>query len=103
MVEHIAGRLKEYATRHWLSAVAAIMWVPAILMLSRVTRPKAPVLGLIGFVFTISLAAPSALDPYELAYFGLRSGLEVDAVVRLIDTAEQRRRSRPGRTRRRVW
>lgn len=50
MVRHLSTHLDEYAVQSWLSPIAAVLWVPAMLAVGRVARSAAPRLGLAGLI-----------------------------------------------------
>lgn len=87
-VRQFAAGIDGYTASSWLDPIATFLWIPAVLMVGRVARTRAPVLGLTGMVLAFGLAIPVALSQGDLTYVALRSGLPVDAVTKLLDTAE---------------
>lgn len=86
-VQALAANIDAFILPSWLYAIAAFLWVPALLMVGRVARANAPALGLAGLILAFGLAISVGPDPYDLAYLGLKGGLDVDATFALVESA----------------
>lgn len=87
-VQALEANIDAFLLPGWLYAIAAFLWVPALLMVGRVARANAPALGLAGLILAFGLAISVGPDPYDLAYLGLKSGLDVDATFALVESAD---------------
>lgn len=70
-VQALEANIDAFILPSSLYAIAAFLWVPALLMVGRVARANAPALGLAGLILAFGLAISVGPDPYDLAYLGL--------------------------------
>ncbi|TWE22924.1 hypothetical protein [Prauserella muralis] len=86
-VTAIAADVDAFTLDAWMAPVATLVWIPAILAVARVARAGARGLGLAGLLLGFLVAVPLVADPGQLAYVAVSSGLDVDATLRLLETA----------------
>lgn len=87
-VRALEANLDAFILPSWLYALSTFLWIPALLMVGRVARATAPALGLTGLILAFGLAIPVGPDPYDLAFIGLKSGLDVDATFAVVEAAD---------------
>ncbi|GHE75595.1 hypothetical protein GCM10017786_00380 [Amycolatopsis deserti] len=88
IAQQVADNLGDYRTQAWLTAVSALLWVPAVLTAGRVARWNSPRLGLTGTVLAFGMAIPIGLDTEALAYVALKNGVPMPVTVAMMDTAD---------------
>ncbi|MQA12301.1 MAG: hypothetical protein GEU98_27970 [Pseudonocardiaceae bacterium] len=87
-VSDFAANIDQLGATLWLWALSALLMPAALLAVGRVARAGAPALGVVGLVVAFPFVIPIGLEMDELSYAALKSGLDVDATHRLIESAD---------------
>jgi hypothetical protein len=88
-LEQFAADVDAYPPVGVLHAIAAFLWLPALLTVARVARAGAARLGLIGLVLGAGIIVPPSIDPEALSYIALTNGHGIEATQALVTSAEQ--------------
>lgn len=73
----------------WIWPALIFVGVPALLAVGRVARSQAPAIGLVGLILGFGVVLPSGLELDEVTYAAIKSGLDVESTVALLQSVEQ--------------